>query len=242
MGLIGNFFEFMKDLAGVLDDAGDYVDRIRGNLEKLHTINKKVQEAAKDLGPDLDITQDISVKRLKAMRFSVPRLFGRTIIEKLRDIQRNLQSLKKSALKAKGGYRTDVLKLVEGAENKVASVIAANERVVAAIDRAQKHARDTGRNIAKLTGVVVGSAVAAKLFRDLMVSRDNMRSLANTAKQEAKSADRVLSGYRVKLSRSAEELGILKREYDRDPEGMYRSSAEFARSLELVLKDIRNVQ
>ena len=96
---MSKIWEWIKDLVGILDDAGDYIDRVKDEMESINPVVTQLNQETGKIKQTLEMirhSQDAELIKDLFTRLDLDRpfLFGKAIGKKLVNAQKELQSLK----------------------------------------------------------------------------------------------------------------------------------------------------
>lgn len=158
-------FEAIKDLFGVFDDAEDFTDAIKKKVRAADVILGKFEDANSDIQKRVGRLNDRTDAKeaaaiLDKLDFRSPFLFGRTLLQRLKDIQDDLGELQRKLRKMPPKIQSEVAPSLNKAQQHIQSTIKENVGALQQISRLQQQRKDRVRTIAK-TLVVVGAGTLA---------------------------------------------------------------------------------
>jgi len=158
-------WEGIKDILGILDDAGDYVDRVKSEMEPINQLVTQLDREAKEIehtlnmirqSDDSDLAKDLLVK----LDLNRPLLFGKAIGKRLVNARKELNDLKRhlSQRKAKA-FKATVMPVITTAMRRLDHIFRQHGDMLKQISTLQVQRKKAIRAVLKI--IAKGGVIAA---------------------------------------------------------------------------------
>lgn len=157
-------FESIKDLFGVMDDAQDFVDRIDKKVKEAFVILNKFEKASGELKDQLESIErydelEDAKRILQKMDIESPKMFGKTVLQKLESIKDDLNQLMFKLKEMPREIQTEVLPHFTNANSLIADSIQKHIKALRVLDAFQNQHQEFYKDI--LSSVVFYTGVSA---------------------------------------------------------------------------------
>jgi len=154
----------LKDLLGIYDDAGDFVDSLKDILKDIEPLVKQLEragsavlskiEAARRSGDAKTVGRIVDSLDVKS-----PVLYGKTIREKLAKALAEVRNLESKLRKTPTHVKVKVAPRLRAVKQEILSVLRDNQKAIDSLSDVQRQTRSAGRR--KLVGALTLTAAAA---------------------------------------------------------------------------------
>ncbi len=215
-------FESLKDALGILDDAGDYLDRAAKELARVRPLASKLERITDEFTEVIErVRKTGSTEPIEKFDFKRPLIFGKTVGEKIKSAVDDLQSLKSRLRRALPEIRARVGSFVDDTLSQVKKMESKHSDVIKALSELQAKRRSTVRAIVRRLGVaslsvaLAGASVAflysatqAMIIRAMTARAGAMfiREVAGTAVNQISDAGRQLPSARQDIENQLAEM------------------------------------
>ena len=181
---MSKIWEWIKDLVGILDDAGDYIDRVKDEMESINPVVTQLNQETGKIKQTLEMirhSQDAELIKDLFTRLDLDRpfLFGKAIGKKLVNAQKELQSLKSHLAGQKDRVIAKVaMPVVDQAINRLDRVFREHGDMLKQISTLQMQRKVAIREV--LNKIAKGGAMAAGVSF-IAISASMMGSLVTLA-------------------------------------------------------------
>lgn len=160
------FLESIKDFLGIMDDANDFLDKLRDKQRRITAMMKKFSSMTEEqtgiaLGM-LHARED--PKKVKAIMDKLdirrPLLFGKTIMRELQDHNRDLGKLESKLNKMPSDVRSEVKPMIVAVRRQLTSGMRDHLRVIQVFSTMQDRNKKFWRTVAAAGAAVVLTAGA----------------------------------------------------------------------------------
>jgi len=154
----------LKDLLGVYDDAGDFVDSLKDILKDIEPLVGQLERAGGDVLSKIEAARRSgNAKTVGRIVDSIdvrsPVLYGKTIREKLAKALAEVRNLESKLRKTPAHIKVKVAPRLRAVKQEILSVLRDNQKAIDSLSDVQRQTRSAGRR--KLVGALTLTAAAA---------------------------------------------------------------------------------
>ncbi len=150
--------EAIKDAIGIMDDAGDFLDAARSEVDKADRILDRLERAGVETQRKisrLNTSIDLKVAKevLESLDFARPFFFGKTMLQKLGRVVVNLKRLERDLSRVPQDIQRGVGDKVIQARNNVEQAIRENVNLLQQLSAVQQQRKDRVRAVVKALAI-----------------------------------------------------------------------------------------